>query len=43
MDPTSIPYAQIALNLVGLVTAFMIGALLLVSASRALSRHQPQI
>jgi hypothetical protein len=43
MDPTSIPYAQIALNLVGLVTAFMIGALLLVGASRALSRHQPQI
>jgi hypothetical protein len=43
MDPTSISYGQIAINLVGLVVAFVIGALLLVGISRALGRRQPQI
>ncbi len=38
MDPTTISYAQIALNLVGLVVAFTLGALLLLGISRALAR-----
>jgi hypothetical protein len=41
MDPTSISYAQIALNLVGLVAAFMVGALLLLGISRMLGRRKP--
>jgi hypothetical protein len=40
MDPTSISYAQIALNLGGLVAAFMLGALLLIGISRALGRRK---
>lgn len=43
MDPTTISYGQIAINLVGLVVAFVIGALLLVGISRMLGRRQPQI
>lgn len=43
MDPTSISYGQIAINLVGLVVAFMLGALLLIGISRALGRRQPKI
>jgi hypothetical protein len=43
MDPTSISYGQIALNLLGLVAAFMLGALVLIAASRAVARRQPQI
>lgn len=43
MDPISISYGQIALNLLGLVAAFMLGALLLIAASRAVARRQPQI
>lgn len=39
MDPTSISYAQIAVNLVGLVAAFGAGALLLIGISRALGRR----
>lgn len=42
MDPFSITYAQIALNLLGLVVAFGAGALLLIGVSRALGRRQPQ-
>lgn len=42
MDPTTASYAQIALNLVGLVVAFMLGALLLIGISRALGRRAPQ-
>lgn len=42
MDPTSASYGQIALNLVGLVVAFMLGALLLIAISRALGRRKPQ-
>lgn len=41
MDPTSISYGQIALNMAGLVTAFMVGALLLIGISRALGRRRP--
>jgi hypothetical protein len=41
MDPTSISYAQIALNLAGLVAAFALGALLLLGISRALGRRKP--
>ncbi len=41
MDPTSISYAQIALNLVGLVVAFMLGALLLLGISNVLARSKP--
>jgi hypothetical protein len=43
MDPSQISWGQIAINLAGLVAAFMLGALLLVSISRALARRQPQI
>jgi hypothetical protein len=42
MDPTTASYAQIALNLVGLVVAFMLGALLLIGISRVLGRRGPQ-
>ncbi|MGD9979334.1 MAG: Pr6Pr family membrane protein [Hyphomonadaceae bacterium] len=42
MDPTSLTWDRIALNLSGLVTAFIFGALLLTSLSRALARRQPQ-
>lgn len=41
MDPTTLSYGQIAVNLVGLVVAFMIGALLLLGISRALGRRKP--
>lgn len=43
MDPTAAAYGRIAINLVALVIAFLIGALLLVGISRALARRQPQI
>jgi hypothetical protein len=42
MDPTTASYVQIAINLVGLVIAFMLGALLLIGISRALGRRKPQ-
>lgn len=42
MDPASISYGQIALNLAGLVAAFLLGAVLLVSLSRGLARAKPQ-
>lgn len=42
MDPTTASYGQIALNLVGLVVAFALGALLLIGISRALGRRKPQ-
>lgn len=41
MDPTTLSYGQIALNLVGLVVAFAIGALLLLSISQLLARRKP--
>lgn len=41
MDPTTTSYAQIALNLVGLVSAFAVGALLLLGISGALARRKP--
>ncbi len=40
MDPSTISWWQIALNLAGLVAAFMLGALLLIAGSRALGRRQ---
>ncbi len=40
MDPTAISYVQIALNLAGLVVAFMIGAGIIVAASGALGRRK---
>lgn len=40
MDPSTISWGQIALNLVGLVVAFMAGALLLLAGSRALGRRR---
>lgn len=43
MDPTAATYGRIAVNLTGLVIAFLLGALLLVGVSRALGRRQPQI
>ncbi|MEZ5970980.1 MAG: Pr6Pr family membrane protein [Hyphomonadaceae bacterium] len=36
MDPTALSYGQIAFNLVGLVVAFLIGAMLLLGISRLL-------
>jgi len=42
MDPTKLSYAQIAINLVGLVIAFGIGALLLLGISRALGSRKPK-
>lgn len=41
MDPTSASYPQIALNLAGLVVAFMFGAGVLLLLSGALGRRQP--
>lgn len=41
MDPTAISYGQIALNLVGLVVAFLLGASVLLLLSRLLGRRQP--
>ena len=41
MDPTTLSYRQIAVYLVGLVAAFMIGALLLLGISRALAGRKP--
>ena len=41
MDPTTLSYGQIALNLVGLVVAFAIGAMLLLGISKLLSRRKP--
>lgn len=41
LDPTAISWPQIALNLLGLVIAFVAGALLLIALSRVLAR-QPQ-
>ena len=39
MDPTTLSYAQIAINLAGLLAAFGIGALLLIGISRALAQR----
>lgn len=39
MDPTSASYAQIALNLVGLVVAFLIGASIIIAIDRTLARR----
>jgi hypothetical protein len=41
MDPTTVSIPSIALNLLGLVTAFIVGAALLVFVSRTLGRRQP--
>ncbi len=41
MDPTSASYGQIAINVVGLFLAFLVGALLLIGISRALARRKP--
>jgi hypothetical protein len=41
MDPTALSYGQIALNLVGLVVVFLLGASVLLLASRALGRRKP--
>lgn len=41
MDPTTTSYGQIALNLVGLVAAFAVGALLLLGISGVLARRKP--
>jgi hypothetical protein len=41
MDPSTISWGEIARNLAGLVAAFILGALLLVSISRALSPRRP--
>lgn len=41
MDPTTLSYGQIAVNLVGLVVAFAIGALLLLGISKLLARRKP--
>lgn len=41
LDPMAISWVQIALNLLGLVVAFVAGALLLIASSRAFAR-QPQ-
>lgn len=42
MDPTTASYGQIAFNLLGLVLAFGLGALLLIGISRALGARKPQ-
>jgi hypothetical protein len=39
MDPTSASYAQIALNLVGLVVAFLIGASIIIAIDHTLARR----
>ena len=41
MDPTKVSYLIIARNLAGLVVAFLLGAALLLTVSRALARRQP--
>jgi hypothetical protein len=41
MDPTKVSYLLIARNLVGLVVAFLLGAAVLLTVSRALARRQP--
>lgn len=41
MDPTAASYVQIAINVVGLFVAFLVGALLLIGISRALARRKP--
>ena len=41
MDPTTLSYGQIAINLVGLVVAFAIGAMLLLGISKLLARRKP--
>jgi hypothetical protein len=41
MDPTAISYGQIAINLAGLVAAFLLGAAVLLTVSRVLARRQP--
>lgn len=43
MDPTALSWGQIAINLLGLVVAFMLGAGLLLLLSQTLGRRQPQI
>lgn len=40
LDPTALSITQIALNLLGLVVAFVLGALLLVALSRVLDRSR---
>lgn len=40
-DPTQISWAQIGLNMLGLVAAFILGATLLIAGSRALGRRKP--
>lgn len=40
MDPTSASYGAIALNLLGLVAAFLIGAALLIALDRVLARRR---
>jgi hypothetical protein len=40
-DPTQMSWGQIALNMLGLVAAFMLGATLLIAGSRALARRKP--
>ncbi len=39
MDPSTLSWAQIAFNLLGLVIAFVIGALVLIGAGRVLARR----
>ena len=41
MDPAAASYVQIAVNVVGLFVAFLVGALLLIGISRALARRKP--
>jgi hypothetical protein len=41
MDPTTLSYGRIAVNLVGLVAAFAIGAMLLLGISKLLARRKP--
>lgn len=41
MDPNAASYVQIAVNVVGLFVAFLVGALLLIGISRALARRKP--
>jgi hypothetical protein len=41
MDPAAASYVQIAVNVVGLFVAFLVGALLLIGISHALARRKP--
>lgn len=41
MDPTQVSYLIIARNMIGLVVAFLLGAALLLTVSRALAKRQP--